>query len=206
MKKRHFIDTNKGITALIILVMIAAFGQWENSTAWVYLGIHGTYGILWVLKSRIFPDESWEENCSLGLGLVYWFGLTLYWVAPLIITSQSIQVPAWYLGLCVSIYAFGVFFHFTSDMQKHTSLTLHPERLITTGMMSRVRNPNYFGELLIYLSFAMLARHWLPVVILILAVIVVWIFFMKKKDRSLSRYPEFEDYKKRTKLFIPYIL
>jgi hypothetical protein len=29
---------------------------------------------------------------------------------------------------------------------------------------------------------------------------------MRRKDRSLSRYPEFEAYRQRTKLFIPFVL
>jgi len=29
---------------------------------------------LWVLKSRIFPDSSWEEKTGLAYGLVIWLG------------------------------------------------------------------------------------------------------------------------------------
>ncbi len=93
-----------------------------------------------------------------------WLGLCLYWVTPWLITSKNIQAPGWYLALCISIYAFGVFTHFASDMQKTTALQLRPAELITTGMFARLRNPNYFGELLIYSGFGLLAMHWLPVV------------------------------------------
>jgi protein-S-isoprenylcysteine O-methyltransferase Ste14 len=89
-------------------------------------------------------------------------------------------------------------------MQKHTSLTLRPG-LVTSGLWSLSRNPNYFGELLIYLGFALLALHWLPIVILVLFVAVYWYPNMRKKDRSLARYPEFADWKNRTRLFIPFI-
>jgi protein-S-isoprenylcysteine O-methyltransferase Ste14 len=104
--------------------------------------------------------------------------------------------------LCVSLYAFGVFFHFAADMQKHTVLALRPG-LITTGMFALCRNPNYFGELLIYLSFGLLAMHWLPVLILALFVAIVWLPNMRRKDRSLSRYAEFAAYARQVKLFIP---
>jgi steroid 5-alpha reductase family enzyme len=102
------------------------------------------------------------------------------------------------------MYAFGVFFHFASDMQKHISLQLRPGRLITTGLWSRCRNPNYFGELLIYLGFGLLAMHWAPVLVILLFLVIVWFPNMRKKDRSLSRYAEFAAYKKRTNLFIPF--
>ena len=57
MKQKFYIDTHKGVTALFVLLLMAIFNQWQNPTAWVYLALHGTYGVCWVLKSRIFPDR-----------------------------------------------------------------------------------------------------------------------------------------------------
>jgi steroid 5-alpha reductase family enzyme len=205
MKQRHFIDSHKGATFLVVLALMAIYDQWQNPTAWVYLAMHGTYGLLWVLKSRLFPDRQWEQTCNLGYGLVIWGGLTLYWIAPWLITSQGIEAPPWYLGLCVSLYALGLFFHFASDMQKHTALKLQPG-LITDGFFSLSHNPNYFGELLIYLGFGLLALHWAPLLVIAGYLVVVWVPNMRKKDRSLARYPGFEEYRQATKLFIPFII
>ena len=58
-----------------------------NINTYVYLALHGTYGILWILKSNIFPDKQWESKCSIWYGLLIWFGLSLYWIAPLLIVS-----------------------------------------------------------------------------------------------------------------------
>ena len=152
VKQKYFIDSHKAVTPLAILAMMAIYGQWDNPTAWVYLGLHGSYGILWVLKSRIFGDRQWEQPTGWGYGLVIWAGLTLYWIAPWLITSRDVHAPPWLLGLSVFVYAVGVFLHFAADMQKHTALALRPGQLITTGLFARTRNPNYLGELLIYLS------------------------------------------------------
>ena len=62
MKQKHFIDTQKGATAPTVLLLIWYFSQWGSTTAWIYLAIHGSYGIMWVLKSAIFPDKTWEAN------------------------------------------------------------------------------------------------------------------------------------------------
>ncbi len=204
MKKKHVIDPMKAMTFAVVLVMMAIYDQWHNTTAWVYLALHGTYGILWTLKSRFFGDRQWSEPTGLGFALVIVGGLTLYWIAPWLLTWRGVQAPPWYVSLCVSLYAFGVFFHMASDMQKHTSLKLRPG-LITDGLWSLCRNPNYFGELLIYLAFALLAMHWLAIVVLVLFVAVYWYPMMRKKDRSLARYPAFAEYKRRTKLFIPFV-
>ena len=205
MKQRHFIDSHKAATGLFVLALIAIYDQWDNPTAWVYLGLHGTYGLLWVLKSRIFPDKQWEQPTSFAYGLVIWAGLTLYWIAPWLIASQHVQAPPWYLGLCIAIYALGVFWHFASDMQKSMFLKLKPGHLMTDGLWSRLRNPNYFGELLIYLGFGLLALHWAPLIVILLFVLIVWLPNMRRKDRSLARYPDFASYKARSKLFLPFV-
>ena len=112
-------------------------------------------------------------------------------------TPQQLKYQDWEMG---------VFFHFGSDMQKHATLTARPKELITTGFFRLSRNPNYFGELLIYLGFGLLAMHWLPIAILAGWVGGGWIPRMVKKDRSLARYPEFSDYKRRTRMPVPFVV
>jgi protein-S-isoprenylcysteine O-methyltransferase Ste14 len=72
-------------------------------------------------------------------------------------------------------------------------------------MFHQLRNPNYFGELLIYLGFGLLAMHWLPLLVLLTWIGAIWLPRMFRKDRILAKYPDFPAYKKRSKLFIPYL-
>jgi len=205
VKQKFYIDTHKGATFIAVLVMMGLYQEWDNGTAWVYLAMHGTYGFLWVAKSRIFPDKQWDQKCSIGYGLYIWAGLSLYWIAPWLITSQSINVPSWFLAVAIFIYTLGVFLHFTSDMQKYTELKYNPGHLITDGLMAYSRNINYLGELLIYGSFALLAMSWIPFAVITAYLLIVWGPNIRRKEKSLSRYPEFEEYKKKVKLFVPYI-
>lgn len=206
MKQKHFIDAHKGVTFLAILIMMGIFKQWENPAAWIYLALHGTYGILWVLKSRIFPDKNWEKPASIWWGVfVAWGGLTLYWIPAFLLTWSGTQAPGWLLGLAVSMNIFGVFLHFTADMQKYVHMKLQPGTLIQEGLLGRVRNINYFGELLIYLSFALLPMNWIALIPITVFVLTYWLPGMLRKDKSLARYPEFAEYKRKTKLFIPFL-
>jgi hypothetical protein len=82
MKLKYFIDSHKAVTFAFIFLLIAFYNRWDNITAWVYLALHGTYGILWLLKSKLFPDRNWEAPCSLIIGLGTWGALSLYWVTP----------------------------------------------------------------------------------------------------------------------------
>lgn len=203
---KFFIDTHKGSNAVAIVALMAWFDAWHNETAWVYLALHGTYGLLWILKSRYFPDKQWERPVSWAYGLQTWAFLTLYWVGPYVIASRDLHAAPWLLGLCVATWGAGVWLHFAADMQKFMHLRLAPGTLLTDGLWARTRNPNYLGEFLIYLSFCLLSRHWAPMAVLGLALLGIWLPNMIKKDRSLARYPEFAAWKARSAMFIPGLL
>lgn len=66
---RHFIDAHKAMTAFVVLGLISYYNRWDSPTAWMYFAIHGGYGILWLIKSNVFPDKTWEEPTSLAYGL-----------------------------------------------------------------------------------------------------------------------------------------
>ena len=129
----------------------------------------------------------------------------MYWISTWIIMSTPVENSPMFLGIIVTIFAMGVFFHYAADMQKHAYLKLSPGNLITDGLMAKCRNTNYFGELLIYLSFAFISQHWLPLAVLASFMAIIWFPNMRQKDKSLSRYPEYAEYKKRSSLLIPFI-
>jgi protein-S-isoprenylcysteine O-methyltransferase Ste14 len=207
MKQKFWIDTHKGATGPFVLGLIAYYHAWDNLVAWIYLALHGTYGILWILKSRYFGDKTWEAEASFGYGLFSWAGLSLYWISPwLIVSGRAHAGPAWFYGFCIALYSFGVFLHFASDMQKYMSMKYRRGTLLTEGLWGLVRNPNYLGELCIYLGFSLLPLHWGPLAALAAFIAIIWVPNMRRKDKSLSRYPEFAQYKARSKLIIPYLI
>ena len=211
LKQKYFIDSHKGITPLFIIGLIFYYNQWDNFIALIYLALHGTYGLLWIAKSRIYPDKQWENKTSILYGLTIWFGLSLYWISPYILTSGTNFFPILnepnyiFYASCIIMYIVGVFLHFTSDMQKHIYLKLNPGNLITDLMFAKIRNTNYLGEFFIYMGFTLLACDWLPLIALLLFICFIWIPNMIRKDKSLSRYPEFEKYKKQTSRLFPFI-
>ncbi|MGB7442139.1 MAG: DUF1295 domain-containing protein [Coleofasciculaceae cyanobacterium] len=201
MKVKYPINLHKGTTFIVVLALMAAYQNFSLGP-WVYLALHGTYGMMWLLKDRIYPDKQWEQEVPLGLGIFTFILLLLYWVAPFILISSGSVPPLPLVAAAISLNIIGVFLHYSSDAQKYYTLKYH-SGLITEGFFARCRNTNYLGEILIYGSFAMLAQHWLP--FLILAGFVAGLFLpnMRKKDQSLSRYPEFEDYKAHSGLLLP---
>lgn len=201
MKVKYPINLHKGSTSIFVLALMVIY---QNFTigAWVYLALHGTYGILWLLKDRIYPDKQWEQEVPVWAGILSFFLVCLYWIAPFIlISSGSVPTPP-LIAAAISINIFGVFLHFSSDAQKYYTLK-YKSGLITEGFFARCRNTNYLGEICIYFGFALLAQHWLPFTILGLFAVAVFIPNMLKKDKSLSRYPEFEKYTANSGLLLP---
>jgi steroid 5-alpha reductase family enzyme len=204
MKIKHPINLHKSLTFAVVLVLMA-FYQNFSLAAWVYLALHGSYGIMWLIKDSLYPDRQWEEEVSVGTGIVVFLFLACYWVAPFLLISSKVEPSASLIGIAIATNIFGVFLHYGSDAQKYFTLK-YKSGLITEGFFSRSRNPNYLGEILIYLGFAMLSYHWLPLLILVTFTSVVFVPNMLKKDKSLSRYPEFAAYQQRSGLIFPKLL
>lgn len=204
MKAKHIINLHKGTTALFVIALMVIY---QNFTLgpWVYLALHGTYGLLWLIKDYIYPDKQWEQALSPAAGPIGFAMISLYWVAPFLLISRGVVPPLPLVAAAISLNVLGVFLHYASDAQKYFTLKYQPG-LITEGLFARCRNTNYLGEILIYLSFALLAMHWLPFAILALFGALLFGPNMIKKDKSLSRYPEFEAYKARSGLIIPKLL
>jgi steroid 5-alpha reductase family enzyme len=204
MQLRHVINLHKGTTALVIGALMLAYGN-GSLGAWVYLALHGTYGMLWLLKERIFPDRQWQQPIGWFPAVVMFLVLALYWLAPFLLISSGAVPPLPLVAVAIALNLLGVFLHFGSDAQKHFVLQLQPG-LIDDGFFARSRNTNYLGELLIYLSFALLAMHWLPYAVLAGFALAVFLPNMRKKDESLSRYPGFATYRERSGLLLPRLL
>ena len=213
LKQKYFIDSHKGITPLFIIFLISFYNAWNNTEAIIYLALHGTYGFLWVTKSCIYPDKQWESKVNILYGFLIWIVLSLYWLSAYVIVTGNhfMKMKIFenfgpgYLGVLISFYIIGVFLHFTSDMQKYISLKLNPGKLITEELFARSRNTNYLGELFIYLGFILIAKDFLPLIALFIVIVFVWVPNMINKDKSLSRYSNFNEYKRKAKMFFPFL-
>jgi len=202
MKVATYINAHKILVVPIVLGMMWFYQNWSTD-AFIYLSIHGTYSLLWLIKHALYPDRRFDEKQPIGIGVVFIFlPLAGYYIAPYLLISRHLTLPSYLVGLVLFLYIMGVFLHFVSDAQKYYTLQAK-KRLIQEGIFSRTRNPNYLGEILIYTSYAIMSLHWLPFLVLAGWVFGFFVRNMLAKDKSLSRYQEFAEYKKRTGLVLP---
>lgn len=173
-----------------------------STAAWVYLALHGSYGLVWFLKDMAFPDPGWQVKVTWGSALAGSFGLGMYWSFGWLLISGTAQpdypLPdaAWFC-LCISLVITGSALMTAADAQKYFTLRLK-RGLITDGVHTYVRHPNYLGEIMIYGGFALMVGHWLPWAWLAYVWLGLFAVNMAMKEASLSRYPEWAAYKKRT--------
>ena len=207
------IDVHKALTGPLVLAAMALLDVFTVQ-AWVYLSLHGSYGVAWVLKDRTFPDRQWQRRTPWGGALVTWAFLSLYWLAPAILLLGTAGVlspgddwapasPA-VLAAAVALYAVGLALMVGADVQKNLTLALREEPgLIDDGFFARTRHPNYLGEMMIYGSFALVAGHWLPWVALAAVWGLVFVPNMLAIDASLARHPGYGAWRARTGFLLP---
>ncbi len=182
-----------------------------STTAWIYLALHGSYGIAWIIKDVAFPDPAWQARVTIG-GAINAFVLVLgwYWLFGWLLISGAVQpdypLPdaAWYC-LCISLCIVGCTIMIAADAQKFFTLRERPG-LITDGMFRYVRHPNYLGEMLVYGSFALMVWHWLPWLVLAIVWTCVFAVNMVMKEASLSRHPGWLEYRRRSWWLLPFVL
>lgn len=179
-----------------------------STAAWIYLALHGCYGLNWFAKDLLFPDANWQGRATWASCIVSMVGLTLYWVAGWIVISghaQEYPLPdTMWFSLCISLCLLGCIIMTASDVQKFVTLKLK-RGLITDGMFTYVRHPNYLGEMMIYGALALLAWHWAAALVLAYYWGTMFSTNMAMKEASMSRYPQWRSYKKRSWWLVPFV-
>lgn len=198
----HVINIQKGGTLVFVLGLMLWYDTWSLG-AWAYLALHGSYGLCWLLKEAIFPDPGWRKPVTVAGGLASWaLVLGPYWLAPWLLISQDVQVTPAHAAGATILYALGLALMIGADAQKYFVLRAR-RGLITDGFFARTRNPNYLGEMMIYASFAWLAAHPAPWLVLAWVWGGVFLPNMLRKDRSMSRYEQWPAYTQRSGLLLP---
>jgi len=203
VKMKQIINFQKGGTFFYVLFLMYYFNNF-SLTSYLYLALHGTYGFLWLLKDRIFPDSSWERKITATSAVAcVLFVLAPYWISPLLIIKDRVSISNFKLALCISLHTFGCVTMMASDTQKYFVLK-EKKGLITNGWFSRIRNPNYLGEMMIYGTYALVGTSYIPY--LILSVIWSVLFYpnMVMKDNRILEKEKGHDYIEQTSMINPF--
>ena len=204
VKFAHVINLQKCTSLFFCLGLCWWFNNY-STTAIIYAALHGSYGLCWYIKHLTFPDNSFEIRITIPSAIMGWVSiLGPYWISPWIIVTQNVNCSNLHLCIAIILFVVGVVVMMVADAQKYYTLRIKKD-LITDGFFKHIRHINYSAEMLIYFSMATLSKHWLPMMVLL----VIWSFIfvprILNKERSMSRYDEWSNYKKNTRALIPYV-
>jgi hypothetical protein len=202
IKFNWIINAQKTGTIFLMFSLMIYYNNFSTG-AWLYLSLHGTYGLLWFLKDMVFPDKSFQAKLTVVPALLVSLFLLSYWLMGFeVMCGLGDQNPSGKkIFGCFFLFSFGNILMMCADLQKYIVLK-YKKGLIDDYFMKNNRNTNYFGEIIVYLTFAIACGRKEGYIMLICE----WILFFGSriymKDLSLSRKHGFEKYKKNSYIIL----
>lgn len=112
--------------------------------------------------------------------------------------------------VALAVYIIGTIFHFGGDYQKQRfkARQVSDGRLLDTGLWTLCRHPNYFGDFLIYISFAVIGGQTWGWIAPLLNLLQYASDAIPNNERwAAKKYgPLWKEYKAKTKVFVPFII
>ena len=201
----HFtININKGTMIIYLFALMYYFDNFSLG-AWIYLALHGNYGLIWLLKDLTFPDPGFSRLATTG-SILFPFPVVLvpyYFIGYWMMSGTENRNPSpERIFVAIQLYCLGVVFMVLTDAQKY--LVLRERRgLITHCMTGWSRNLNYVGEMMLYSSFAVLCQRVEVWFIYSYVWGLIFLLRMLLKDYSLSKKPGWAEYKAKTWFYVP---
>jgi len=125
--------------------------------------------------------------------------LVIAWLA----ISRNVDPSGLEIFIAVALMMLGICIMIGADCQRHFTLK-YRKGLITGGLYRYSRNPDYFGEILIYASFIFIADHWLATALLGYWIVAIFMPRFFRKDHSISRHPGWTEYKATAGICVPW--
>lgn len=201
------INIAKAVTISVLIALAIVFGI-SDFRQIIYLCLHVSYCLWWLLEQWFYPlrrQQLFGEpvgiggfiSCLLLVGIFYALPGYLAFVNP---EPISLGVVA----LALPLFIFGSLINGTADIQKMTAKQ-YGAGLVKDGIWRFSRHINYFGDLLRYLSFSIVAGSiWAYLVPGLIALLYIQRIFQKEQSMS-QKYQDYEEYAKSSSRLIPLI-
>mmetsp|Transcript_14569 Transcript_14569/g.43791 ORF Transcript_14569/g.43791 Transcript_14569/m.43791 type:complete len:257 (-) Transcript_14569:70-840(-) len=152
------INVAKVCTGAVLLALAGRKGL--NARTSLYLGLHGSYLVWWLIEQWMFPPFQGRFTDHVDIPafatVIAIVGFGYAWPAWNAFHNDKPLNP-WMQFLTIAIYALGSFMNILADVQMHAmKLALAPTKaLVTTGIFALCRHPAYLGDWMRYGSFCL---------------------------------------------------
>lgn len=120
---------------------------------------------------------------------------------PVLLRSAGVVIYS--LGLLIAIVARISLDRNWSDIETSRILTDHV--VVRRGIYRYIRHPIYVGDLLLLLGFELSVNSWLVAGAILLIPVILW-QAMREEDTLSEVLSGYDDYRKSTKRFIPFVI
>lgn len=201
------INWAKALTVGVLIVLALRFGL-SGTRQVLYLSLHISYCLWWLLEQWFFPTRAQQlftDRVGPGrFALALLFIGVLYSLPGWLAFLNPTPISNGMVALGVVLFIFGSLINATADVQKMTAKAMGAG-LVADGIWRQVRHVNYLGDLLRYLSFAVVAgigwAYLVPALVLL-----IYLQRIGLKERQMAaKYPEFAAYQARSTRLLPWI-
>ena len=119
------------------------------------------------------------------------------------IFSKPLSLVIFIMGLSFGIYT--LLFNKLSNFNI-SPLIKKDANLITNGAYKYIRHPMYFSVLLMLLAVVLREISSENIVLYLFLIVVLFLKAKKEEDLWMNENPQYMEYRKKTKMFIPFIL
>jgi steroid 5-alpha reductase family enzyme len=227
LQTEKFFDLTGSITYISVIAIAVIFSKGADSRSILLAALVGIWAIrlgtfLFRRIQKAGKDDRFDEikpsfirflNVWTIQGLWVTFTMAAALVAITTTTRKELDLFA-ILGFLIWIFGFAI--EVIADSQK-SRFSANPDnkgKFIQTGLWSRSRHPNYFGEIILWVGVAVIAFpvlqgwQWValisPVFVTFLLTRVSGVPLLENKaDKKWGGQEDYESYKKRTPVLIP---
>ncbi len=232
LRSEKFFDLTGATTFTVITLGLLVLAPSPDARSWVLASMV----VLWAVRLGSFlflrvrkagADDRFDE--IKGSPLVFlrvwvlqglWVSLTASaaWIA-MSTAAVSRQPLGWLAAVGIVLWVAGFAFEVTADLQK-SAFKADPRNagvFISTGLWSRSRHPNYFGEIVLWIGVLLVAApvltgwQWIallsPVFVILLLTRISGVPMLEAKaDQRWGGQEDYEAYKKRTPVLLPRLI
>ena len=199
------INTAKVLTIVLLLVLAAVIGV-KDMRQVVYLSLHISYCLWWLLEQWLFPERArqlFSERVGVvGFGFALLFIGVFYTLPGLLAFLNPLPISQAAVAVALGLFSFGSLINASADTQKTTAKAMGAG-LVSDGIWRRVRHVNYLGDLLRYLSFAVVAGNIWAYLVPALVLLIYLQRIGQKEVQMAVKYPEFSAWQQRSARLLP---